>query len=146
MTAIEEKRRQRIMSEKSSKENENKNPAPERSGESGTGPESGEQEKRITQCKSSAPRLVERVTALRGQSISRPPETKSVLRRRTQLDIYGKDPEVPYVKFEAAVRDLVCSLMERQDRMNEAIFNRINDIGYRVGDLEEDRLASGDAR
>jgi hypothetical protein len=44
------------------------------------------------------------------------------------------------------MKDLVCSLMERQDRMNEAIFNRINDIGYRVGDLEEDRASSGRAR
>ena len=134
------------MSEKSSKEDENKSPAPEGSGESGTGPESGEQEQRITHNKNPAPRLVERRTELRGLSIGWPPEPKRVLRRRTQLDIYGKDPEIPYVKFEAAVRDLVCSLMERQDRMNEAIFNRINDIGYRVEDLEEDRQASGDAR
>jgi hypothetical protein len=134
------------MRENLAKENETKNLGPSASGESGTAPESGEQEKRITEHKSPAPRLVERATELRGLSIGRPPEPKRVLRRRTQLDIYGKDPEIPYVKFEAAVRDLVCSLMERQDRMNEAIFNRINDIGYRVGDLEEDRLASGDAR
>ena len=135
------------MSENSAKENENKSPGPSASGGTGTGPESGEQEKRITaQRKSSAPRLVERATALRGWSISRLPEPKSVLRRRTTKDIYGKDPEIPYVKFEAAVRDLVCSLMERQDRMNEAIFNRINDIGYRVEDLEEDRATSGSAR
>ena len=134
------------MSEKSSKENENKSPAPEGSGESGTGPESGEREKRITRRKSPVPRLVERATALRGQSISRPPEPKSVLRRQTRLDIYAKDAEIPYVKFEAAVQDLVCSLMERQDRMNEAIFNRINDISYRVEDLEEGRLESGDSR
>jgi len=126
--------------------NETKNPGPSASGESGTGPESGEQEKRITPRKSPAPRLVERATALRGLSISRPLTPKSVLRRRTTMDIYGDDPEIPYVKFEAAVKDLVCSLMERQDRMNEAIFNRINDIGYRVEDLEEDRATSGSAR
>jgi hypothetical protein len=34
--------------------------------------------------------------------------------------------------------------MERQDRMNEEIFNKMNDLGYRVGDLEEARPAAGD--
>jgi len=48
------------------------------------------------------------------------------------------------VKFEAAARDIVCSLMERQDRMNEEIFNRMNDLGYRFEDLEEDRPVAGD--
>jgi hypothetical protein len=47
------------------------------------------------------------------------------------------------VKFEAAARDLVCSLMERQDRMNEEIFYRINDLAYRLDDLEEDRQENG---
>ena len=37
-------------------------------------------------------------------------------------DIHSKDPEIPYVKFETATRELICSLMERQDRMNEEIF------------------------
>jgi len=91
-----------------------------------------------------APRPVERATALREQSIARPHEPRSTLRRRTQMDICGKDPEIPYVKFEAAVRDPVCSLMERQDRMNEEIFYRINDLRYRVEDLEQDRPAAGD--
>ena len=81
--------------------------------------------------------LVERKTALRGQGICRPKEPRSVLRRQTQRDIYGKDPEIPYVKYEAAVRDLVCSLMERQDRMNEEIFARLVDLEYRVHDLEQ---------
>ena len=90
-----------------------------------------------------APRLVERVTALRGQSIARPPEPKNTLRRQTQADIYQKDAEVPYVKFEAAARDLVCSLMERQDRMNEEIFYKLNDLVYRVEDLEQDRQDDG---
>jgi hypothetical protein len=59
------------------------------------------------------------------------------------MDIYGKDPEIPFVKFEAAARELVCSLMERQDRMNEEIFYRINDLAYRLEDLEQDRSAAG---
>jgi hypothetical protein len=86
-----------------------------------------------------APRLVERATALRGQSIARPQEPKSTRRRQTQVDIYDKDAEIPYVKFEAAARDIVCSLMERQDRMNEEILCRIIDLAYRVEDLDQDR-------
>jgi hypothetical protein len=93
-----------------------------------------------------APRLVERVTALRGLSIARPPEPKSIRRRQTQTDICQKDAEVPYVKFQAATRDLFCSLMERQDRMNEEIFCKINDLVYRVEDIEQDRMGEGERK
>lgn len=135
------------MTEKSEKETEKKMPGPAGSGEPGTGPEYPEvQEQQMALRKSPAPRLVERVTALRGQSIGRPPEPKNVRGRRTQEDIYGMDPEIPYVKFEAATRDLVCSLMERQDRMNEEIFLRINDLGCRLADLEDDRQGNGGGR
>jgi len=61
----------------------------------------------------------------------------------TERDIYGKDPEIPYVKFEAVARDLVCSLMDRQDRMNEEIFFRLSDLAYRIEDLELERLSGG---
>lgn len=88
-----------------------------------------------------APRLVERVTALRGLSISRQRKRKSTLRQRTRAAIFEKDAEVPYVKYEAALQDLVCSLMERQDRMNEEIFYRMADLEYRVGDLEAEQEA-----
>ena len=119
-------------------------PGPEGSGEPGTGPVTpAVQEQPKTFGKSPAPRSVERATALRGQGIGRPPAPKSAVRRQTQGDIFGKDPEIPYVKFEAAARDLVCSLMERQDRMNEEIFYRINDLAYRLDDLEEDRQENG---
>ena len=66
-----------------------------------------------------------------------------MLRRQTQTDIYSRDAEVPYVKLEAAARDLVCSLMERQDRMNEEIFYKLNDLAYRVEDLEQARQEDG---
>jgi hypothetical protein len=83
-----------------------------------------------------APRLVERKTELRGLGIAPSREKKSTLRRRTEQDLNGSDPEVPYARFEAAARDLVCSLMERQDRMNEEIFVKLNDLGYRQDNLE----------
>ena len=93
-----------------------------------------------------APRLVQRVTALRGLGIARPPEPKSIRRPQTQTDICQKDAEVPYEKFEAATRDLVCSLMERQDRMNEEIFCKINDLTDRVEDIEQDRPGEGEGK
>lgn len=93
-----------------------------------------------------APLQFERVTALRGQSIPRPREPKSVRRRQTRADLNVKDPEIPYVKFETATRDIICALMERQDRMNEEIFCKINDIAYRVGDLEQDRTLGGNGK
>jgi hypothetical protein len=132
------------MTEKPTDNAEKKTPGPEGSGEEGIGPNSpAAQEPRMALRKNYVPRLVERVTALRGQSIGRPPEPKSVRRRRTLQDICSRDPEIPYVKFEMILRDLVCSLMERQDRMNEEIFYKINDLTYRIEDLEEDRTAAG---
>ncbi|MCK9591665.1 MAG: hypothetical protein M0Q91_06625 [Methanoregula sp.] len=132
------------MTENSENNKENRMPGPAGSREQGTAQDStpagkGRTPKRTT----TVPRLVERVTALRGQSIARSQEPKSSLRRRTQMDIYGREAEIPYVKFEAATRDLVCSLMERQDRMNEEIFCKINDLEYRIEDIEQDRTGAG---
>jgi hypothetical protein len=128
------------MTENSDNNEENRIPGTAGSREQGTGQDpmdagTGRTPKRPT----TSPRLVERVTALRGLRIARPPEPKSIRRRQTQTDICQKDAEVPYVKFEAAIRDLVCSLMERQDRMNEEIFCKINDLVYRVEDIEQDQ-------
>ena len=123
------------MIENSENDEGNQKPGPVESGKQ----ETGRKQKRTTP----APRLVERVTALSGQGIARPPEPKSGRRRQTRSDIYSRDAEIPYVKFEAATRDLVCSLMEWQDRMNEEIFCRINDLEYRVRDLEQHRTGDG---
>jgi len=83
-----------------------------------------------------APRLVERKTELRGLGIAPSRGKKSTLRKKTEQDLKDADPEVPYTRFEAAARALVCALMERQDRMNEEIFVKLNDLGYRQDDLE----------
>ena len=93
-----------------------------------------------------APRLVNRKTGLRGLDIGASRESKSVIRKRTEQDIFCLDPEVTYVKAEKANRDLVCTLIERQDRMIEAIFLKINDLGYRIEDLEEWREEELDKR
>jgi hypothetical protein len=123
---------------------ENKKLSPSVTGEPGTRhPPLDLGETRSEDRTGTAQNLVERVTALRGRGVARPLEPKSIHRRRTQADIYRKDAEIPYVKFEAAIRDVGCSLMERQDRMNEEIFCRINDLVYRVEDLEQDRQGAG---
>ena len=132
------------MTEKSANDKE-KNPGFCGSGEPGTGPAIPAVKDGTTNTrKQPAPRLVQRATALRGLGIGRPPEPKSSRRRRTLRDIWAKDAEIPYVKFEAAVRDMICSLMERQDRMNEEIFYKINDLDYRLNDLEQNLPAYGD--
>ena len=93
---------------------------------------------------------MQRRTALRGQGIgaARPPARTT--RKHTEDELNERDPEIPYVKAEAACRDLVCSLMERQDRMNVELLERIVDLQYRVDDLEMDfsetREGNGSAR
>ncbi len=134
------------MNELSENKNENLEPATsgsgnQKAGQNSTEPGNGRTSKRSK----TAPPLVERVTALRGLGIASPRDPKSTLRCQTHADIYNKGAEIPYVKLEAAARDLVCSLMERQDRMNEEIFYKLNDLAFRVGDLEEDLPATGSA-
>ena len=82
------------------------------------------------------PRLVERATGLRDLSICSARVSKSTYRKRTERDLHSPDADVPYIKTEHAIRDLICSLLERQDRMNEEIFLKLNDLKYRVDDLE----------
>jgi len=81
---------------------------------------------------------VQRRTALRGQSIGAARPASRTIRKYTEDELRERDPEIPYMKAEAAYRDLVCSLMERQDRMNVDLLERIVDLQYRVEDLELD--------
>jgi hypothetical protein len=82
------------------------------------------------------PRLVDRRTGLRGLGIGAGRAPVRTVRKNTEDDLREKDPEIPYVKAEHAIRDLICSLMERQDRMNEEILQRVVDLQYRMDDLE----------
>jgi len=83
-----------------------------------------------------APRLVERKTALRGQAIDRGTRPSRLDRSRTGRELLEHDSDVPYVAAEKAQRDLVCSLIERQDRVTEQLLLMINDLQYRTDDLE----------
>ena len=77
-----------------------------------------------------------RKTGLRGQGIAPVRMNPRTVRKNTDDDLKERDPEIPYIKTEKAVRDLVCSLMERQDRMNEEILLRVIDLQYRMDDVE----------
>jgi len=105
--------------------------------DAGTGQENtnGQDDRQV----STSPKLVERMTGLRALNIGYGRVAQSTIRKRTERDLRLPDAEIPYFKTEKAVRDLVCSLMERQDRMNEAIFLQLNDLAYRVDDIEQGR-------
>ena len=88
-----------------------------------------------------AVRLVERKTELRCLNIGRRRPKKGRVRKDTEEDLRGLSPEVPYIQAEQVFRDLVCSLMERQDRMNEEILGQVISLQYRVDELEAWREA-----
>jgi hypothetical protein len=80
---------------------------------------------------------VERKTELRGMSAQPSHEDPAQIRRRTERDLKDADAGIPYAKTEKAVRDLVCSLIERQDRMNINIFLEINCMQEDIGMLKD---------
>ncbi len=80
-----------------------------------------------------------RMTSLRAQAIAPRRTPRNVIRKYTHEDLNERDAEIPYLKTERAIRDLVCSILERQDRMNEEIFCRMIDLEYRIDDLETER-------
>jgi len=87
-----------------------------------------------------APHSVERTTALRGRGIAPQKKSRSSARSRTERDLLAYDSDVPYAAAEDANRHFVCALIERQDRVTEKLLLMINDLEYRVDDLE---LAAG---
>ena len=65
------------------------------------------------------------------------PEEPAQVRRRTERNL--KDPEfgIPCAAAEKAVQDLVCSLVERQDRMNAGIALDIHVMQEDIGILQD---------
>ena len=83
-----------------------------------------------------APKLVERRTGLRGQTIGSASRPKQSMRGQIEKELISRDSDVPYNDAEKANRNLVCSLIERQDRVVEQLLLQINDLQYRIDDLE----------
>ena len=82
------------------------------------------------------PKPVERVTALRGQAIARPPVA---LKKRRGMDAdheFLHDSEIPYGELEKVLARVFCALVDRQDRANQVLLLRLNDLEYRMDDLE----------
>jgi hypothetical protein len=90
----------------------------------------------IHQSGSRKPKLVERKTGLRGLAIDAVPLPKRSIRSQTEKDLLARDSDVPYTDAEKANRNLICSLIERQDRVVEQLLLQINDLQYRIDDLE----------
>jgi len=83
-----------------------------------------------------SPKLMERKTGLRGLSIDAIPLPKRSIRSQTEKELISRDSDVPYSDAEKANRNLICSLIERQDRVVEQLLLHVNDLQYRVDDLE----------
>jgi len=65
------------------------------------------------------------------------PNDPAQIRKRTERDLKSPGFDIPYAKTEKAVRDLVCSLLERQDRMNADLFLEINAMQEDIGMLKD---------
>lgn len=79
---------------------------------------------------------VQRATALRGQAVAPRQKSRQLIRKSTERELALRDSDIPYRSWEKANRDLVCSLIERQDRATESLLLLINDLQYRMDDIE----------
>lgn len=82
-------------------------------------------------------RLVQRATALRGLSAN-PPQVSTRTRRKIAERDLIENSGLPMENYGKDLRKILCSLAERQDRLNEDLLLRIKDLEYRVEDLEYD--------
>jgi hypothetical protein len=113
---------------------------PGRAGETGSDPEENPSTPKESPKKPGRPHLVTRVTELNDLQGSPRPTSKERIRRKTMQDLRLPDPEIPYLETERAIRDLVCSILEWQDRMNEVLLRRIIELETGIRDLKADRL------
>jgi hypothetical protein len=82
-------------------------------------------------------REVERVTALRGQEFPAPRMTGKVRKKITER-LFLKDSDLPYGELEESLRKMFLAVVERQDRLAEGLLLKLNDVEYRLDDLEHD--------
>jgi hypothetical protein len=111
-----------------------------RTDETGSDPEQNSRATKESPKKSGSPYLVTRVTELNDLNGSPRLTSKERIRRKTMQDFRMPDPAIPYLETERAIRDLVCSIIEWQDRMNEVLLRRIIELENGIRDLKKDRL------
>jgi len=86
-----------------------------------------------------APQLVERKTELHCADPVLVRKRKGAVRHRTEQGTKTPDPEVLYRNLETAVRELSSSLLDWQEWMGGQILTRLNELEYRVDDIEYER-------
>ena len=101
--------------------------------------EEEEDEKKTEETEEPAPRLVERKTELHYADPAPVRKRKGAVRHRTEQSTKIPDPEVLYRNLEAAVRELSGSLREWQEGMGGQVLTRLNELEYRVDDIEYKR-------
>ena len=67
------------------------------------------------------------------------PEERKKTRKRTLQNLKDPAGAVPYREFETTFKDFICSLMERQDIIQEEALLHVADLRQRI-DALEDRL------
>ncbi len=82
------------------------------------------------------PALRETDNCTPGRGIAPVKKSRPSARSQIEQDLLAYDSDVPYAAVEDANRHLVCALIERQDRVTEKLLLMINDLEYRVDDLE----------
>lgn len=75
-------------------------------------------------------------TKLRDLHCAPPRRSQRSIRKETKRDLLTPDPDVPYVEAERALCDLVCALIERQDRVTTALLLKINNLELRLDEVE----------
>jgi hypothetical protein len=101
--------------------------------------EEEEDEEKTEETEEPAPRLVERKTELHYADPAPVRKRKGAVRHRTEQSTKIPDPEVLYRNLEAAVRELSGSLREWQEGMGGQVLTRLNELEYRVDDIEYKR-------
>jgi hypothetical protein len=89
-------------------------------------------------------RLVERATALRGLTAN-PPRISTRARQKIAEHDLLHDSGLPYETYPKDLRKILCTIFERQDRLNDALLLRFSDMEYRVEDIEADIAALREA-
>lgn len=90
----------------------------------------------VTLPKGNTGHRVERMTALRNRGVAPEHKSRRAIRSRTGRDLLASDSDIPYAALEDSLKSLICALIERQDRVSEQFLLMINDIQYRLDDLE----------
>ena len=86
-----------------------------------------------------APQLVERKTELHCADPAPVRKRKSAVRHRTEQGSKTPNPELVYRNPEAAIRELSSFLRQWQEGMGGQILTRLNELEYRVDDIEYER-------